>query len=119
MRSTVDCHGAGHDDFRGTGGYLSGVWNVTGEAFANKGGVPGTPGVGDDGALWQVGLRYDTLDLDDGTVQGGRMDTWTAGVNWYLRSNFKLMLNYVRVDSERRGIADDPGIVEARAQFHW
>ena len=119
MRSTVDRYGAGHDDFTGTGGYLSGVWNVTGEQWTNKGGVPGTPGAADATGLWQVGLRYDTLDLDDGTVEGGRMSTWTAGVNWYPRSNFKLMLNYVKVDSERRGVEDNPGIVEARAQFHW
>ena len=40
-------------------------------------------------------------------------------MNWYLRSNFKLMLDYVMVDSERRGVEDNPGIVGARAQFFW
>ena len=96
------------------------MWNVTGEQWSNKDGVPGTPGASEPGSgMWQVGVRYDTLDLDDGSVEGGRMDTWTAGVIWYLRSNFKLMLNYVKVDSERRGIEDNPGIVAARAQFHW
>ena len=118
MRSTVDRYGAGKDDFRATGGYASGVWNLTGEQWTNKGGVPGTPGAKGNG-MWQVGLRYDTLDLDDGSVRGGRLSTWTAGVNWYLRSNFKLMLDYVKVDSERRGITDNPGIVSARAQFNW
>ena len=49
----------------------------------------------------------------------GHRPTWTVGVNWYLRSNFKLMLDYTRVDSERRGIEDNPGIVGARAQFYW
>ncbi len=29
------------------------------------------------------------------------MDIWTVGANWYLRSNFKLMLNYVMVDSKK------------------
>ena len=120
MRTSVDRYRAGNDDFTATGGYASAMWNLTGEAFSNKGGVPGTPGAEDPASgLWQVGVRYDTLDLDDGSVQGGRMDTFTAGVNWYWRSNFKLMLNYVKVDSERKGIADDPGIVEARAQFYW
>jgi len=120
MRTSVDRYQAGNADFDATGGYVSGVWNLTGEAFSNKDGVPGTPGPAEPGrGMWQVGLRYDTLDLDNGTVEGGRMDTWTAGVNWYLRSNFKFMLNYVKVDSERRGIEDNPGIVEARAQFYW
>ncbi len=53
------------------------------------------------------------------------MDIWTVGANWYLRSNFKLMLNYVMVDSKKysstaRGfVNDDPNILEARAQFFW
>lgn len=120
MRSTIDRSGSGPGDFTGTGGYLSGVWNLTGEQWSNKGGIPGTPGPAEaNRGLWQVGLRYDTLDLDDGPVEGGRLSTWTAGVNWYFRSNFKLMLNYVKVDSDRRGVQDNPGIVEARAQFHW
>ena len=120
MRTSVDRYRAGNDDFTANGGYVSGVWNITGEAFSNKGGVPGTPGATEPGSgMWQLGLRYDTLDLDDGAVEGGRIDTWTVGVNWYLRSNFKLMLDYVMVDSERRGVEDNPGIVGARAQFFW
>ena len=120
MRSTVKRYGAGNDDFTGTGGYVSGLWNVTGETWSYKAGTPGTS-LPDQPArgMWQLGLRYDTMDLDDAGVEGGKLDTWTAGVNWYWRSNFKLALNYVKVDSERRGVSDDPGIVEARAQFHW
>ena len=30
------------------------------------------------------------------------MNTWTAGVNWYWRSNFKFALNYVKVSSDRQ-----------------
>jgi hypothetical protein len=29
------------------------------------------------------------------------------------------MLNYVHIDSERRGVSDDPSILEVRGQFHW
>lgn len=29
------------------------------------------------------------------------------------------MVNYVMVDSERRGIEDNPNIVEGRVQFYW
>lgn len=119
MKTTVDRY-ASPDDFSGTGGYVSGVWNVTGESFGNKTGVPGTPGATDPASgLWQLGLRYDTMDLDDGLVQGGRMDTLTAGVNWYWRSNFKVGLNYVKVDSERRNVEDNPNVLEARLQFYW
>jgi phosphate-selective porin OprO/OprP len=111
---------AGLDDFSSSGGYVSGVWNITGETWGYKGGTPTTalpdePGRG----MWQVGLRYDTLDLNDGLVQGGKLNTWTAGVNWYWRSNFKFMLNYVKADSTKAGIDDNPNVLEARVQFYF
>ncbi len=131
------------DDFSGDGFYVSGLWNITGETWGYKSGTPVTnlpdePGAG----LWQLGLRYDAFDLNDGNVippstpggsptvdgiLGGKMDSWTAGVNWYWRSNFKFMLNYVMVKQDkynnapgfRRDVSDDPNIIEARAQFYW
>ncbi|MDR7099193.1 phosphate-selective porin OprO/OprP [Lysobacter niabensis] len=129
-------YGAGHDDYKSDGGYISGVWNVTGETWGYKAGVPVTNLPEDPGAgMWQVGLRYDTLDLNDGSgnpttgavagVLGGKQNIWTAGVNWYWRSNFKFALNYVMVDTTKwstvaRGEVDDnPNIVEGRIQFYW
>lgn len=109
-----------HDDFTGDSAYVYALWNVTGETWTYRSGLintalPDNPTTG----LWQVGLRYDTIDLDDGTVQGGEMDSLTLGANVYLRSNFKFALNYVHAQSTRRGIDDDPSIIEARAQLHW
>ena len=117
---TSDIKRLASSDYTSTAGYIQGMWNLTGETWGYKGGVPTTPLPDQPGSgMWQLGLRYDTIDLNDGAVEGGKMSTWTAGVNWYWRSNFKLALNYVKVDSERQGVSDDPGIVEARAQFHW
>ena len=120
MQVDVDRYGTGAADFRGTGGYLSALWNVTGEGWKYKDGVPGTEAPSDPAAgMWQLGMRYDTIDLDDGAVQGGQMDAITAGVNYYWRSNFKLAVNYVKVDSQRKGVDDNPDITEARLQFFW
>lgn len=118
MQAQVDRLDGG--DYTARGGYLSALWNLTGETWSYKAGVPGTakpatPGTG----MWQLGLRYDSIDMDDAGVAGGQMDTLTAGVNWYWQKNFKFMLNYVQVDSERLGVSDEPDIIEARAQFHW
>ncbi|MEN1939662.1 porin [Luteimonas sp. MJ174] len=106
-----------------TGGYASAVWTPGGTTWGYRGGLPRTQ-LGDSG-LWQFALRYDQLDLDDGSVRGGHMEAWTVGVNWYWRNNAKLMLNYVDVASRRVDaasgavVSDDPSIVEARVQLHW
>ena len=80
-----------------------------------------TTGLPDDpaGGMWQVGLRYDTVDLDDGLVRGGTEDNWTVGVNWYWRSNYKFSANYVFIDAERQGVSQSPNVFELRAQFYW
>lgn len=126
-------------DYTASSWYVYGLWNITGETFGYKAGVittglPDEPGKG----MWQVAVRYDSADLNDGKVNfanplapvvtgvmGGEESNWTVGVNWYLRSNFKLSANYVMVDSSRysstiKGFQDDnPNIVSLRAQFYW
>ena len=119
MTTTVS-RSNGFDDFTGNSWYVYGVWNVSGETWSYKGGLPSTNLPEDPSkGMWQLGLRYDQADLNDGLVQGGEESNWTVGVNWYLRSNFKLSANYVMVDSERAGISDDPNILELRGQFYW
>ncbi len=106
--------------------YISGVWNLSGETWGYKGGNI-TTGLPEDTSkgMWQVGLRYDHADLNDGLVTGGKESNWTAGVNYYWRSNFKFALNYVMVDSEKRAnifaplVQDNPNVLEFRAQIYW
>jgi phosphate-selective porin OprO/OprP len=142
-----------HDNYGFESWYVSGVWNITGETWGYKDGVTTTPLPSDPTrGMWQLGVRYDHVDLNDGSVNfstptpvvsgvmGGRESNWTVGVNWYLRSNFKLALNWVKVDSEKyvtktgaaysadpawnnktvnNFLKEDPTIVEMRAQFYW
>jgi phosphate-selective porin OprO/OprP len=44
---------------------------------------------------WEVGLRYDHVNVDSGTIQGGRLDSITVGLNRYLNPNARIMHNYV------------------------
>jgi phosphate-selective porin OprO/OprP len=44
---------------------------------------------------WEVGVRYDFVDLNSGPFQAGKMDSITVGLNWYLNPNLRVMLNYV------------------------
>lgn len=115
-----------HPDFTGDSWYVSGLWNITGESWGYKNGLlqqslPNEPETG----MWQLGVRYDKTDLNDSGVFGGEEDNITVGVNYYWRSNFKVALNYVDVNSSKlsttlhRNIDDNPNIVEARFQFYW
>jgi phosphate-selective porin OprO/OprP len=106
------------EDFDASGWYVYGLWTLTGERHGYRQGtvttaLPNEPLRGS----WQIGLRYEGLDLDDGSVQGGEEHNLTLGVNWYWRTNFKFMANYVDVESERRGIEDNPSVFELRAQM--
>jgi phosphate-selective porin OprO/OprP len=131
MQSEVDRYDTGStaqpsDSFTGDSWYVYGVWNVTGETWTYKAGLPVTP-YADDPAFGMVQLaaRIDQTNLDDAPVLGGEETNYTLGVNWYWRSNFKFMLNYVKVNSDKfnrslgRDVSDDPSIIEARAQFYW
>ena len=108
--------------FTGNGAYASALWNVGGEPWGYARGLPTTPDPAGAGML-QLGLRLDTLDLDDGAVRGGRMHAWTAGANYYRRDHLKLALNYVKVASRKATAGgerkDDPDMLELRAQLHW
>jgi phosphate-selective porin OprO/OprP len=44
---------------------------------------------------WEVGLRLDHVNLDSGRLQAGRLDSLTAGLNWYLNPNARFMFDYV------------------------
>src|SRR5439155_21414069 len=56
---------------------------------------------GDDcDTAWSLGAvelmyRYSYVDLQDATVEGGRLGEHTLGVNWYLNPNTKIQANYL------------------------
>ena len=44
---------------------------------------------------WQVGARYNYLDLNDKGLNGGILHNVSAGVNWFLNPNMKVQFNYM------------------------
>jgi phosphate-selective porin OprO/OprP len=55
---------------------------------------------------WEATLRYSSLDLTNNTVTGGELTDITAGLNWHLNPNMRLMFNYIRADKKHMGEAD-------------
>lgn len=102
------------------GWYVQGSYFLTGEsraAFYKGGRFGGVKPHGPNGA-WQLGLRYDTVDLIDGGFNGGREANVTAALNWYINKYLRFSMNYVKVMKlDRPGnVHDDdkPDMVIAR-----
>ncbi|WP_257385912.1 OprO/OprP family phosphate-selective porin [Tahibacter caeni] len=106
-------------DFSGDGAYLYGSWVLTGESRPYKSGAFGNVKPKNDYGAVEVGLRYSTLDLNDGLVAGGKQHDWTLGLNWYLGQHFKLQANYIRAFSDKGTLALDPKVTELRAQVSF
>lgn len=99
------------------GWYLSGSWVITGEARPYRSGVfKGIKPVGPYGA-WELAARYSHINLNDLDIEGGKEQNLSLGVNWYVNNDLRVMLNYINVDSDRRGKSDDPDILLMRAQL--
>ena len=59
------------------------------------------------GGAWQVGLRYNYLDLTSDGIQGGVLHDVTAGLNWFFNPNMKLQWNYSATHRESgSGVGD-------------
>jgi phosphate-selective porin OprO/OprP len=72
---------------------------------------------------WQVGVRYDYIDLSNHGINGGFAHAITVGLNWYLNPNAKLQWNYVWTernfapDNNAGMVAGDINAFGMR--FHW
>lgn len=105
--------------YKASGYYAFVSWVVTGESRSYAdGNVGNVKPKGPYGAL-ELAIRYSELDLNDGTINGGRERDWTAGANWYINRYLKLQGNYVHAESDRRGRQVDPNVIEVRAQIQF
>jgi phosphate-selective porin OprO and OprP len=74
---------------------------------------------------FELGARYDYLDLNDGTIMGGTMGTITVGANWYFHKNAVLQADYVISNTKDRNsggaVLDDVNVDSflLRLVVHW
>lgn len=61
------------------------------------------------GAL-SVNARFDSLDLSDEGIQGGDLDTFAVGVNWWLHKQTRIQLNYFNSDANLSGANTGPSL---------
>lgn len=112
ISSDVDSPVFGDRSFDGF--HVTGSWIFSGEmrAYNRKsgilGGVPVSKSVYQGGwGAWEVSMRYSTLDLTDGLVDGGEMDIWSFGLNWWLSPIFNVNVNYRYIFNEQGGFSGE------------
>ena len=81
------------------GAYIDASYFLTDDQRTFKGGKFNRVKVNDpvlDGGwgAWQVGTRFDFVDLNDDDVRGGQQYSVIAGLNWHLNNHARLMANY-------------------------
>jgi len=123
MMSRVDSTVGGSPDFDAF--YVYGSYFLTGESrkYKKSSGAfdkvspkrnffDGSGGFG----AWEATLRYSRANLNDQAITGGRLSNVTAGLNWYLNPNARVMLNYINSDLTSVGNANT---VTTRFQFRF
>lgn len=76
------------------------------------------PGFG-PGAI-ELALRYSAVDSNDDDYDGGKMQHYTAGLNWYLNRETRLMFNYMYLDAERlNGKSSRGSVLAMRLMFEF
>lgn len=70
---------------------------------------------------WEVAARFSTLDLSDESIDGGEIWNVTAGMNWHLNPNTRVMLNYIHSRVDEGGLTGnaDADMVQTRFQIDF
>ncbi len=108
---------AGQPDLHFNGSYVAASWVITGESRRYKqGAFKGITPERASGA-WELAARVSQVQLDDDVVRGGRQRDVSIGVNYYANKHLRIMANYIKVHSTRRGSNDNPDLFQIRAQL--
>ena len=112
IRANVDRSGASDVDFSAY--YAQASYFLTGErrSYSTSSGTFGLVRpkknfrFGSGPGAWELKARYSSIDLNHRDIRGGELDNFSAGVNWYLNPNMRIMWDYIRADLDDVGQAD-------------
>ena len=115
----VDAPDVGNPNF--TGYHISGAYSLTGEMRPYKnnrgvfGALPVAQGVYQGGlGTTEIALRYSSVDLTDGLIEGGEMEVATIQLSWWLTATMGISLNYKRTWTDRFDLEGEMDALVAR-----
>lgn len=68
---------------------------------------------------WEIAARFSTINLTDRNLQGGTLNDFTLGVNWYLNSQMRVMANWIHASLNRQNLSSNADVFLTRAQVVW
>lgn len=117
MRTAISRHS--NPDATFDGWYVEGGWMLGGGSRSYKYGKFKSPALGKPYVTWELTARYSDIGLNDESLQGGHESNLTLGLNWYFNNHGRIMFNYIKVHSDRQGVADNPDILLMQTQFFF
>jgi phosphate-selective porin OprO/OprP len=104
-----------------SGSYVTLSWTLTGESrrYNRAAGyaVPISP-LNRQGAIELVG-RYSHVDLADGAIDGGVLDKWHFGANWWVSKQWKVGASYGDADLEKAALDGKTRMLLFRLQWFY
>ena len=104
-----------------TGSYLLLSWMLTGESrpYLRKQGTIGPVIPNSRRGAFELVARYSHLDLDDAAINGGILDKWHFGGNWWITPQWKAGLAYGDAQLDRDGIDGNTRMLLFRMQWFY
>jgi phosphate-selective porin len=119
IESSIEAPDSGNPHFSGSYAMLS--WIVTGESrrYNRAAGIPiGIVPAHRYGAIELV-TRYSRIDLNDGAINGGVLDKFYFGVNWWASRQWKAGVLYGNADLDRDGVTGNTRMLLFRLQWSY
>jgi phosphate-selective porin OprO/OprP len=116
-----DVNSPEHGSPRFDGYHISTSWVISGEqrAYRKRSGtfdpIIVAKSVAQGGwGTWEGSFRYSNLDLTNGSIDGGELDVYSLGLNWWLSQTAQFSLNYRYSTLYQGGIEGDSSVITSR-----
>lgn len=101
------------------GYYAAASWVLTGENrhYVRSGGYASGILPKSRYGAWELVLKYSHVDLTDGELDGGVLDKWHVGLNWWVSAQWKVGASWGDADLDKNGLVGNTKMLLMRLQW--